>query len=43
VRSDGGIAAKGIISGGGVAAQCRNEYTDIYQALNGFVGWLATG
>jgi hypothetical protein len=43
VRSDGGIAAKGIISGGGVASQCRNEYTDIYQALYGFVGWLATG
>ncbi len=36
VRSDSGIAAKGIISGGGGGSSCTNEYTDIYQALYGF-------
>ncbi|MBE4720550.1 hypothetical protein DAD99_21120 [Pseudarthrobacter sp. AB1] len=40
VRSDGGIAAKGIHSGGG--GGCVEIYSDIWDAYWGYPGWLRT-
>lgn len=52
VQSDGGIVAKGLISGGGGGGdddfggawdRCRNYFTDIWEAYYGFPGVLKTG
>lgn len=44
VRADGGIAAKGIHSGGiSTFGTCWEYFTDIWLAYWGFPGWLRTG